>query len=194
MPEKVTEKMNQFNPHTYWQKRGANYPATTKKESRMESLAAWISKYKPDSILEVGSGWGRVYAYLKAQETTASYTMVDFVDSMRQGCQDATGILPDEWDGVTLPYDDKSFDLVLSVDVLLHVPPADIGRVFAEHVRVSRQWLYIRTIGLMYTKIKTEHCFWHDYLKLFGENKLRVLNAQFYPRGRGMGAHWVLQK
>jgi hypothetical protein len=113
---------------------------------------------------------------------------------MRQKCQQRTGVLPDKWDGSHLPYPDRAFDLVLSVDVLLHIPPADIGHVLAEHVRVSRQWLYIITVGLVYTPIKATYCFWHDYLKLFGENKLRVWDARFFPHKQRMRAHWILQK
>lgn len=187
--------MNQFDPQRYWQKRGKNYrPKRARRE--LARLAAWVAEHEPASILEVGSGWGPVYSFLKARGLADNYTMVDFVDSMRQGCQQRTDVLPDEWDGHTLPYGDGAFDLVLSVDVLLHVPPADIGRVFAEHVRVSGHWLYIMVVGLMYTPIISEYCFWHDYLKLFGENKLRILDAQFYPhrRKQGMRAHWILQK
>ena len=184
--------MNRFDPHTYWQNRGTSYAVTTAKvEGEMESLAAWIAGHKPASILDVGSGWGRVYSYLKAQGIKADYTMVDFVDSMRQGCQDATSILPDKWDGVTLPYSDKSFDLVLSVDVLLHVPPSTIGRVFAEHARVSKRYLYIITNGTVYKPL-ADHCFWHDYLRLFSEAKLYIAGARFWRRG--MRVHWILEK
>ena len=183
--------MSDFDPHEYWQNRGANYPVTVAKmESEMESLAAWIAEHKPASILDVGSGWGRVYNHLKVNGLATNYTMVDFVDSMRRGCQDATGVLPDKWDGVTLPYADKSFDLVLSIEVLLHVPPADIGQVIAEHARVSKKWVYVTTMGACYKPLAS-HCFWHDYLKLFSENKLYV-DAQFWRHG--MRIHWILEK
>ena len=184
--------MSKFDPRKYWQNRGTRYPVTTARvETEMASLSAWIGKRQPQSVLDVGSGWGRVYNYLTAQEITASYTMVDFVDSMRQGCQGATGVLPDKWDGVTLPYADRAFGLVLSVDVLLHVPPADIGRVFAEHARVSRRWLYVITNGTVYKPL-ADHCFWHDYLRLFSEAKLYIAGARFWRRG--MRVHWILER
>jgi len=63
-----------------------------------------------------------------------------------------------------------------------------------EHARVSRRWLYLVTVGLIYTPIKAEYCFWHDYLKLFGENRLHILDARFYPHKERMRAHWILQK
>ena len=180
-----------FDPKTYWQSRGTNYPVTVAKmEDEMSILATWV-KAHPGSILDVGSGWGRVYLYLKERGLAGDYTMVDFVDSMREGCQKQTGILPDKWDGKHLPYPDRAFDLVLSVEVLLHVLPADIGRVLAEHARVSRRWLYIVTIGTCY-KLLGEHCFWHDYLKLFSDAHLYVADARFFRRG--LGVHWILEK
>jgi len=184
--------MQDFDPQAYWQTRGASYAVTTAKiEAEMAHLAAWLAKCNPDSILDVGSGWGRVYLYLKEHGLKAAYTMVDFADSMRQGCQRRTGTLPDAWGGKALPYPNKAFDLVLSVDVLLHIPPADIERVFAEHVRVSRRWLYVTTSGTIYRPL-ARHCFWHDYLKLFSDNKLYVTDAKFWQRG--MRIHWILEK
>ena len=183
--------MDKFDPREYWQNRGTNYPVTVAKmEDEMAHLASWL-KVHPGNILEVGSGWGRVYAYLKANGLAADYKMVDFVDSMREGCQQKTGILPDKWDGRLLPYPDKSFDLVLSVEVLLHVPPADIARILAEHARVSRQWLYIVTVGTCYKPLGV-HCFWHDYLRLFSDTHLYVIDAHFFRRG--LRVHWILEK
>ena len=183
--------MSSFDPHKYWQNRGTSYPATSDKiAGEMDVMAAWIAMHT-SSILDVGSGWGRVYLYLKERGLTGAYKMVDFVDSMREGCQKRTGILPDKWDGKFLPYADKSFDLVLSVEVLLHVPPADIVRILAEHARVSRRWLYIVTVGTCYKPLGA-HCFWHDYLRLFSDTRLYVADAHFFRRG--LRVHWILEK
>ena len=187
-------KMDNFNPHDYWQNRGITHGATSipkKVKGEVETLATWIAVHSVKSILDIGSGWGRIYFYLKEQRLADNYTMVDFVDSMREGCRRRTGILPDKWDGETLPYANDSFDLVLSVEVLLHVPPTDIGQMLAEHVRVSRRWLYIMTLGTCYAPL-SEHCFWHDYLKLFSEAKLCVVDARFWQQG--LHVHWILEK
>lgn len=181
-----------FDPQTYWQNRGTSYAVTISKvKNEMEALAAWIGYHEPANILDVGSGWGRVYNYLKTHGLTVDYAMVDFVESMRQGCKRQTDILPDKWNGKVLPYAHRAFDLVLSVDVLLHVPSVDIKHVFAEHVRVSNRWLYIITNGTVYKPL-AKHCFWHDYLRLFSANKLYIADAKFWQRG--MRTHWILEK
>ena len=59
-----------------------------------------------------------------------NYHMCDFVESMRYNCLRNTDILPDYWNGITLPYPDKRFDFVISFSVFLHVPPADIRSRF----------------------------------------------------------------
>jgi SAM-dependent methyltransferase len=77
-------------------------------------------------------------------------------------CELRTGLRVDWWDGITLPYEDDSFDWVISFSVLLHVPPSDIARHVSEMLRVARRYLFVSTYtgsgdGL------AAHCFAHDY-------------------------------
>ena len=47
-----------------------------------------------------------------------------------------------EADGRWLPFADDAFDLVFTVDVLIHVPPPMIDAVMDELARCSREWIY----------------------------------------------------
>lgn len=194
IPEEGTHqgytKMTKFNPEAYWQGRGKLYPVGTKKiEGELAYIERWLRINKPSCVLEVGSGWGRIFLALRG--LVPKYQMVDFVESMRQGCLQKTGVLPDQWDGQTLPYTDRSFDLVLSVDVLLHVPPEDIDRVFAEHVRVTKRWMYITTNGAVYRPL-ARHCFWHDYIRLCSRHKMRILGLPVFKQGQRV--HYILER
>jgi hypothetical protein len=46
-------------------------------------------------------------------------------------------------DGGRLPFADRQFDFVLSLDTLEHVPPAGRAAMIAELVRVTRRWLVV---------------------------------------------------
>lgn len=163
------EKEQQYDPHKYWQERGKNYSAnnpTWDMESAMLLEQVRILTYlkgRAPRVLEVGPAYGRVYKYLKKHGHVID--MVDIVDSMIDQCEVETGVRPDKWDGVELPYDDTSYDLIISYSVMLHVRPENIRRHVQEMLRVAEE-VYIATY------LGTEssyHCFAHDYDSLFEE-------------------------
>jgi ubiquinone/menaquinone biosynthesis C-methylase UbiE len=166
--------VNLYEPAKYWQQRGKNYHHEENNEE-MDILKFFLDDHSVLSILEVGSGYGRVYSYL---DTWIPYTMVDFVDSFRETCYAKTRIMPDKWDAKTLPYSDNSFDLVLSFSVLLHVPFEDIRNHLRELMRVSKKYVFIATCdtGGDYG-LDEGHCFRHDYRSLFAELGFTVQNT-----------------
>lgn len=151
-------------------------------------MARWIEAYGPENILDVGCGYGRIYQYLR-KSYNGPITMCDFVDSFRARCEKVTGILPDKWDGHTLPYNDNAFDLVLSFSVLNHVPVEDLDPIFSEHVRVAAKWVYVR-VGLP-ARSKGKD-FRHDYLALFEEHNMTVLRNR--TTRHTQAADWWLGK
>ncbi len=89
-----------------------------------------ITKAGAASILEVGSGSLGIAPYIKRQVTG--------VDLSFEGPA-VEWLTRVEADARSLPFDDASFDAVVSVDLLEHIPPADRGKVVAECVRVARK-------------------------------------------------------
>jgi len=163
-----------YNPQQYWQDRGQDYSVAVDTSAELEHLSQLVNIYVPSnrSVLEVGSGYGRVFEYLMKQ-TNLLYDNIylcDFVNSMRYECQSRTGVFPDKWDGVTLPYDDKMFGLVISFSVMLHVPPADIINHWSEHVRVCDKYMFVATYNGP-SEGTADHCFSHayeDFIYAFG--------------------------
>ncbi len=153
-----------YNPASYWgQSRKRNQTLVPIAAAEVMTLARVLRLLTPATVLEVGSGWGRVYLALKLLGLAENVTLCDFTEHQRQKCLEFTGVEPDTWDGVTLPYEDDSFDLVLSFDVMLHVPPSDLARFLAEHVRVTQRWLYVATLWQGDKDKLAPHCFIHDY-------------------------------
>lgn len=194
MPSLPTKQPAAYSPQRYWNQRGKNYPVGIGNiKGDLEHLGNWLNEIGPASILDVGSGWGRVFLALNQYGLVdpSMYFMVDFAESMRKNCYARTRIRPDSWDGKKLPYPDNTFDMVLSIEVMLHVPPADIDLFLKEHIRVATRWVYIITAGIIWKK-PAPHCFHHDYLKLFATQGLRLAGTAV--SGGGKTIHWVLRK
>ena len=84
---------------------------------RVMRLANGIASLIPPgckTVLDVGSGSGEVAAYLKELAPSLSMTGVDVL------VREQTAIPTKSFDGVTLPFPNKSFDVVLLIDVIHH--------------------------------------------------------------------------
>lgn len=180
-----------FDPKNYWEKRGKNYIVKTPYDftNEFNFLKLCLSKANlyDSPILEVGSGYGRLYKILAPY--VSDYTMVDFVDSMRMKCLETTGRLPDHWDGKTLPYDDESFSTCILCSVLLHVPPRHIKDFLWEVIRVTDEFIYIAS-STGKKKSRNKHCFVHDYKQLLTNMGLVVLSKRVFKNGERVN-YWV---
>lgn len=183
--------MTDFDPRAYWDNRAPHWVPPTSRVKEKENLFNWLDEFQPQTILDVGSGDGDIFRLIESFgfPFLLDHTMADFSDEMRYTCLDRTGILPDSWDGQTLPYDDSSFELVLSFSVLLHVPPSMINQVLAEHVRVSSRHVFIATSDM--EEMASAHCFPHRYSELFRAHNLKVLKGMHWPNTR---VHYLLEK
>ena len=92
--------------------------------------------------------------------------MCDIVEGFIKPATNKTGITTILWDGDTLPYKDRVFDVVVSFDVLLHVPEKSINKLWTEHTRVCNSFLFIATVDYSQDSYTSLHCFDHDYSKL----------------------------
>ena len=106
---------------------------------RVERLAQHISTLMPDdvsTVLDVGAGSGELAVAINRLRDTLDFHGVDVY------IRPQTFIPVSAYDGNTLPFDDASFDLVCTVDVLHHCE--DPAAVLKECARVSRRWVVIK--------------------------------------------------
>lgn len=212
LPKGVFEEglMKKYQPKQYWEGRGhwLEDPERPKYEGREElpTLAAWVRALEPSSMLEVGSGHGRIYEFLRREglASPSNFRMCDFVESMLDGCEKRVGIRPDLWDGKRLPYEDYSFDLVISFSVLLHVLEPNLIPVMREHLRVARKAVYIATCTMGIPEGSTGKCRHHDYFGALdvlcqdGEWETSPLRTVIFRGNNGKRdwerVHWVLKR
>jgi SAM-dependent methyltransferase len=104
----------------------------------LEKRTAFVLEHCPrGSALDVGCGTGALAARLAAQ----GYEVVglDPSEGMLRVLEERTSrVRPVRGSGTSIPFEDSSFDLVLSVATMHHIAaPADVRRTLAEMVRVT---------------------------------------------------------
>lgn len=172
-----------YDPKKLWQDLGKKWipHSCTDELCNLKNIVS--NKIVNDSkILDVGSGNGRIYLYLKNNDVIKynKYIMCDFVKSFRKSCQKNTGILPDKWDGKILPYKDDKFDFVISFSVMLHVHPEYIDNFLREHVRVSKKYIFIATWYEGGHNFVSGGSFEHNYYDLFKKHKLIICDEKIF--------------
>jgi SAM-dependent methyltransferase len=88
------------------------------------------------AVLDVGCGDGTISAFLQSQRPDIRITGVDVL--AREGAQ----IPVQTFDGLTIPFEDSTFDVVMFSDVLHHT--TDPAALQAEACRVTRAYVLIK--------------------------------------------------
>lgn len=101
------------------------------------ALDASLPRSSPARIMEVGVGEGEVTARLASRWPEATLCGVDLPDPELAGHWDGKGFNPLFGDVGRLPFGNDTFDLVLAVEVLEHVPYPELA--LAEMERVARR-------------------------------------------------------
>lgn len=100
------------------------------------TLDSLVPALPPQRVLEVGVGEGEVTGRLRQRWPQAAFVGVDLPDPELAGEWHERSITAMFGDVVTLPFPDATFDLVLAIEVLEHVPDPD--RALRELARVAR--------------------------------------------------------
>jgi SAM-dependent methyltransferase len=186
--------------YLWWQQHGHDwwheYERRKKRHLSYSIQEAMIASYfhgsSPARLLEYGCGFGRHLRYLNKIEGTEIYG-VDQSRSMLEGIQMWAGknwirsrIAEIDPRGY-LPYPDNHFDIVFTVEVLVHTPPEDIAGVLQELIRVARwQILHLETApGYHLFSDAHDGCWYHDLECVYKELDFK---CERLPQGYKMHA------
>lgn len=173
---------NQATNYLYWRQHGGDWFAEYNERKKVMPkyhiqelmLADYFAHSAPARVLEFGCGVGRHLSYLSKIAGIEPFGY-DQSETMVQGCLNWTS---PEWieQRITigqpvgrLPFPDKSFDIVFSAEVLVHVRPEDLDSILSEMIRISRwQVLHMET-SPHYELVGGAHsgCWHHDLVAAY---------------------------
>lgn len=146
-------------------------------DNEIHNKANRISELIPDdvkTILDVGCGNGIITNLL------AEKWDVTGLDSSREALEHVKTekVLSSATD---LPFDDKSYDLVLSSEMLEHLNDSDLAQAIAEIVRVARKYVLITVPNSEYLPISHTKCpkcstVFHAWHHLQSFDRIRMAN------------------
>lgn len=165
-----------FSPKAYWSERGKIYEQQAKDggwwDGEQEHLADFLGGLSFRSVLELGCGFGRVGASIKARWPDVQYTGIDISPDLVAAARKR---LPDshiiEADMVTFS-STRKWDLVLAISALSHVPPEDIGIVVAK----IKNWARRDIVVVDWNKVGglTPYQAGHPFESLLGPDTYKV--------------------
>jgi SAM-dependent methyltransferase len=106
-----------------------------------EALDSSLPEAEPRTVLEVGVGEGEVSAHLRDLYAGASIVGADLPDPARHDDWRGRGVTGLFADIVRLPFPGRSFDLIMAIEVLEHVP--DPAAALRELARLGRGHLVL---------------------------------------------------
>ena len=179
-----------YDPITYWRERGETYMAKFRPERYAEQEAALEEFLRPlefQSVLEVGCGFGRIASLIRRVNPKASYTGLDLSLTMIAAAHDRLGADAELVDSALGDFKPKSrtWDLVIAVEVLMHVPPEGVVKAVRKLDRLAVAHIVTLDWATPLPRKRTaEHNFLHDYPALLGKGPFgRAREVEIVPIG-----------
>lgn len=166
-----------YEPRTYWTE-APPMRVRPAHEAQATALMDAIGRKQVSSILEVGVGAGRIGRMLTVKWPSAEFTGIDISGAR---VVEAAGNLPEHArlvEADLLDYDtDESFDLVVAVEVLMHVRPEQVEEAVERLQLWSHRHIYTVDWDTPIDKPIADHNFLHDYVEL-GFEKVATTGRQ----------------
>jgi len=168
--------LKKYNPLNYWEKRGKvyydqfTYDDNTQREET--SLVNYLKTISFESVLEYGCGFGRITKLLLDNFDIKQYKAFDLsphqIDNAKKLCNnyDVDFTVSSIHDFV----DSKTYDLVIGVEILMHVPPALINSEIEKLSMFSKKYMVNVDFyeDLSNTKL-AKHNFLHQYATIYNQ-------------------------
>jgi SAM-dependent methyltransferase len=166
-----------YDPTKYWTERGKSYFSRdfdTKEYKLQEKLLVKVLKALSfKSVLEAGCGFGRITKLmLQNFHSIDGYEAFDLsqdqIDNAKKYIQDTNRVNFFVSDIISIPGNNK-YDLVLAVEVLLHVRPNELKNAIIKLLSVTNS--YLVHVDWQEDKLRSgaSHNFMHDYDNIYLE-------------------------
>jgi len=182
----------------FWLNRGKEYISEFQRHSffarryfkqQEKALIKVLRSFSFENVLEVGCGFGRITKLILDEFHVRKLKGIDLsprqIENARKYVNNGeVELLVGRVQDLDIP--DDSYDLVIAVEVLMHIPFKEIETAMAELVRVSRK--HIVNLDWYRPKSGTQlggYCFAHDYSSLYeklGATKIEAIAIPITPR------------
>ena len=186
-----------YQPQKFWDTWSRDFikdPWQAKTHTQHQWLLEKIKRSKPQTILEVGCGFGRNINFLINNNIDPKrITGVDISPKMIHEAEkylNKRSLRLITAHAEQLPFKDKSFDVVFTHGVFMHISPQKINRAFQEIVRVTRKYVIIIEQNYITSDV-SNYTFVHDYKKLCNDSKLILIE---YNRDNKLGLDLIYGK
>lgn len=163
-----------------------------------------LSQYPVKSALEVGCNVGANLVWIEKKLASRNVHGVDINEKALALLKTSHPNLNVIWSPARdLPFRDKRFDLVFTMGVLIHQPPAALPLVMSEIVRCARRYVlcgeyYSKTPTAVPYRGQQEALFKRDYGAYYKElfPELRLKKKGFLSRRKGWDdvTYWLFEK
>lgn len=157
-----------FDPEAYWLQAGV--PALDAYPEQKAVLGSVLDALMPlGSVLEVGCGQGRITQLLvsRSSDVTVFDLNPDNVRVTLEAFPQVKGFVADlrSW------RPQRRWDTVVAIEVLMHIPPADVGQA----VSALRQAVLRRLVTCDWVRpVRAAHNWMYDYSALLGPKQHEV--------------------
>jgi len=169
-------KNKKYDPEKYWKTRGKIYYDKFQYSKFFEkqeiALLNYLRKMNFASILEFGCGFGRITKLILENFDVKEYHAIDIsIDQIRNAKNEignfSTNVNFEVCNIEKTNFKNNHYDLVLGVEVLMHVQPKNIEKVITKLINASKNhFINIDFYNKSITKL-APHNFLHDYPEIF---------------------------
>jgi len=180
---KISTFFKSYSPTDYWTERGRVYQKefvhSEESQEEEKALIDYLKTLSFDTVLEFGCGFGRITKILLENFPIKKYVAFDLspdqISNAKKLCKDFKNINFHVSTIQDFKIDEK-FDLVIGIEVLLHVPPDNIEQTmnelssFSKHHIINVDWSQEKP-----PLVRSPHNFLHNYEKIY--NKIEKINS-----------------
>lgn len=170
-----------YDPVTYWRQRGPTYERNLRpglQDEQETVLLPLLAALDFRTVLDVGCGYGRLAEKLAEIRPDMVYTGVDVSPDLLAAAR-ARHPQGEYIESSIADFSPRrKWDLVLCVQVLMHIPPTDVGAVTEKLLRAARKYV----VTCDWTKPQARRIgsssFLHDYRALLAPDLVVPVGLQ----------------
>lgn len=183
-----------YENEPYWKTRGKGYLGEFASHSRKtkevfayqeERIIAELDKLKFESVLEAGCGFGRITKLISERYNPKRYDAFDISEEQISNARKLNLDVSFETKSVFNFRYENEYDLVITSELLMHIPFTDIKSVIRKLLLSSKHYM-VNIDWFTYKRCNIDHCYSHNYKKYYLDAGCQVravhLNNSLFDR------------